>query len=138
MQLALAQQIPDVSQAQSPGVAYALIGGSVLIALAPVLLAAIKDRRVGGEKPATEPPTALPKAVERGTDLAERYFDSLEARAERAEQLLEDTRARLLEADRRHAVESLEWQRQLDAAQTEIQQLRQQVDRLTWRGGGAR
>jgi hypothetical protein len=136
--------IPDVSTAQSPGVAYALIIGSVLIALVPVLLAVLKGRHTsdGGTKPPDSSASAsspLPAAVERGTDLAERYFASLETRAERAEQLLEQTRAQLVESDRRHAADSLEWQRKLDGAQAEIAQLRSQIDRLVWReqGGGS-
>lgn len=130
-----------MSQAQSPGVAYALIGGSVAIALVPVAMALLKGRT---EKNNTAPDPAapaqvtpsLPTAVDRGTDLAERYFDSLESRAERAEQLLEQTRNEFAEAERRHAAERLEWQRRLDAADAQLVQLRAQIDRLSWRPGG--
>lgn len=135
--------MPDVSQIQSPGVAYALIAGSVLIALVPVLLAMLKGRGGGTAERRADPPAhappPLPAAVERGADLAEKYFASLEARALRAEGLLEQTRSDLVESDRRHAADTLEWQRQLDAARAEIGQLRLQIERLSWRapGGGS-
>lgn len=117
------------------------VGALVLLLFSILVPAVVGVLAKRAEAPKAAPPQTsatpaappLPTAVEGGVDLAKRYFDKLEERADAAEVRVTELTARL-EQERQRANETqMRMQRDLDAAQFEITQLREQVRMLTWR-----